>query len=115
MVSDVTTIFSEETFAAWLDGMLSPEDEKAFVEMCVSDADMQEIFDANDAVDYVYEDMVENGYELPDVLLADFALPYVSSVDAEYDDMPEYDDEGELYVDEESDNDDTEDDMEVWF
>ncbi|MDO5526031.1 MAG: hypothetical protein Q4F85_08120 [Prevotella sp.] len=115
MVSNVTTIFSEETFAAWLDGMLSPEDEKTFVEMCASDADMLEILDANDAVDYVYEDMVESGYDLPDDLLVDFDLPYVALSDSEYDDIPEYDDGSEQYVDGESDYNDTLDDVEAWF
>lgn len=106
---------SEETFAAWLDGMLSPEEEKTFVEVCASNADMQEILDANDAVDYVYEDIVGNGYDLPECLLVDFELPYLASSDLEYGDVAEYDDAFELYVDEDSDSSDTIDNVDVWF
>ena len=34
---------SEETFAAWLDGMLSPEEEREFMNECAHNAEIQEL------------------------------------------------------------------------
>lgn len=68
---------SEETFAAWLDGMLSPEEESDLLREMAGNEELQEILDANDQVEETFEEMVENGYELPEELDEDFALPFI--------------------------------------
>ena len=80
---------SEETFAAWLDGMLSPEEEREFMNECAHNAEIQELLDANDQVEDSYEHLMDNGYELPDELNGDFHIP----------DIYEAEDEVEPYVD----------------
>lgn len=80
---------SEETFAAWLDGMLSPEEEREFMNECAHNAEIQELLDANDQVEDSYEHMMDNGYELPDELNGDFHIPEIY----------ETEDEVEPYVD----------------
>lgn len=87
---------SEETFAAWLDGTLSTEGESRFLEACANSVEIQELLDANDQVDESFEDMIENGYELPDEFNTDFELPeiYGASADVEeyvYADVEAYD------------------------
>lgn len=79
---------SEETFAAWLDGTLSAEDEILFLEACATNREVQELLDANDQVDESFENLIENGYELPEVLQADFELPDI--YDHSDDDIEEY-------------------------
>ena len=104
MVDNYSPAVSEEVFAAWLDGTMSEEEETAFQIVCVSDADMQEILDANDQVDEDYEYMVEVGYDLPYEFKNDFDIPQIAI----------YDDEGELspYDDVESYNQDDVDENE---
>ena len=80
---------SEETFAAWLDGMLSPEEEREFMNECAHNAEIQELLDANDQVEDSYEHLMDNGYELPDELNGDFHIPEIY----------EAEDEVEPYVD----------------
>lgn len=87
---------SEETFAAWLDGTLSAEDESRFLEMSANSSEIQELLDANDQVDESFEGMIENGYELPEEFNTDFKLPeiYDDSADIEeyeYDEVEPYD------------------------
>lgn len=87
---------SEETFAAWLDGTLSAEDERHFLEMSANSTEIQELLDANDQVDESFEGMIENGYELPEEFNTDFELPeiYDDSTDIEeyeYDEVEPYD------------------------
>ena len=91
---------SENIFAAWLDGTLTPEEDAAFMEQCAASQELRDILDANDQVDEYYEDMVEGGYELPEELSSDFDLPYIAG-DADdangdiypYDEMEPYEDE----------------------
>ena len=88
----------ENTFAAWLDGALTPEEEGAFMDYCSHDNEIQEILDANDQVEETYEEMVDNGYELPFEMYGDFELPSIN--DGDYD----------SYTSCEYDNDDYEED-----
>lgn len=67
----------ENTFSSWLDGTLSPEEEAAFMDFCASNPEMQEIMEANDQLDETYEALVEDGYELPADIMADFIIPQV--------------------------------------
>lgn len=67
----------ENTFSSWLDGTLSPEEEAAFMDFCASNLEMQEIMEANDQLDETYEALVEDGYELPADIMADFIIPQV--------------------------------------
>lgn len=97
---------SEETIAAWLDGMLSAEDESLFLEECTNNADIQELLDANDQVDESFEEMIENGYELPDEFRSDFDIPkiYSGSADGDeyvYDEVVPYDYNDDSDVDDE--------------
>ncbi len=87
---------SEETFAAWLDGTLSAEDERLFLEASAGNTELQELLDANDQIDESFENIIENGYELPDEFETEFDLPeiHASSADVEeyvYDDPEPYD------------------------
>lgn len=114
---------SEEVFAAWLDGTLSAEDESLFLETCANNKDIQELLDANDQVDESFENMVENGYELPDEFQTDFDIPEIydnSDDDIEeygdddvesYDDYQEDDDEDDSGIDDETFNSQTETDV----
>lgn len=71
----------ENTFSSWLDGTLSPEEETAFMDFCASNPEMQEIMEANDQLDETYEALVEDGYELPADIMADFIIPQVGDDD----------------------------------
>lgn len=71
----------ENTFSSWLDGTLSPEEEIAFMDFCASNPEMQEIMEANDQLDETYETLVEEGYELPTDIMADFIIPQVGDDD----------------------------------
>lgn len=91
---------SEETFASWLDGTLSATDEQLFIESSASNAELQELLDANDQIDENFEEMIENGYELPAEFQADFDLPVIHDDSAEvdeyvYDDVEPYELEGD--------------------
>lgn len=68
---------TEEVFAAWLDGSLTAEEQRLFVDECAQDADLQQLLDASDAVDDTFEDIVGGGYSLPDELYGDFCLPEI--------------------------------------
>lgn len=81
MADNNTDFFNvENTFSAWLDGTLSPEEENSFMDFCASNPDMQEIMEANDQFDETYENIVEDGYELPDDLLYDFVIPQTDTI-----------------------------------
>lgn len=74
--------FSEEQFAAWLDGTMSPDEEQLFMQECASNPDMQSLLDANDNIDDSFEEMIANGYEMPEELYADsFQLPEIGDFD----------------------------------
>lgn len=80
MADNYTNFFDvENTFSAWLDGTLSQEEEKSFMDFCASNSDMQEIMEANDQLDETYESIVEDGYELPQEILDDFVIPRIET------------------------------------
>lgn len=80
MADNYTNFFDvENTFSAWLDGTLSLEEEKSFMDFCASNSDMQEIMEANDQLDETYESIVEDGYELPQEILDDFVIPQIET------------------------------------
>lgn len=80
MADNYTNFFDvESTFSAWLDGTLSQEEEKSFMDFCASNSDMQEIMEANDQLDETYESIVEDGYELPQEILDDFVIPQIET------------------------------------
>lgn len=80
MADNYTNFFDvENTFSAWLDGTLSQEEEKSFMDFCASNSDMQEIMEANDQLDETYESIVEDGYELPQEILDDFVIPHIET------------------------------------
>lgn len=83
----------ENTFSSWLDGILSPEEEAAFMNFCASNLEMQEIMEANDQLDETYEMLVENGYELPAEMMDGFILPQVEANDVySYDELSNVED-----------------------
>lgn len=80
MADNYTNFFDvENTFSAWLDGTLSQEEEKSFMDFCASNSDIQEIMEANDQLDETYESIVEDGYELPQEILDDFVIPQIET------------------------------------
>lgn len=80
MADNYTNFFDvENTFSAWLDGTLSQEEEKSFMDFCASNSDMQEIMEAIDQLDETYESIVEDGYELPQEILDDFVIPQIET------------------------------------
>lgn len=80
MADNYTNFFDvENTFSAWLDGTLSQEEEKSFMDFCASNSDMQEIMEANDQLDETYESIVEDGYELSQEILDDFVIPRIET------------------------------------
>lgn len=68
----------QETFAAWLDGMLPPDEEDAFKELFSTNSELQDLLDANDQIDENFEQMIDDGYELPEEFLVDFELPQIA-------------------------------------
>lgn len=98
---------SEETFAAWLDGMLSPEEEREFMNECAHNAEIQELLDANDQVEDSYEHLMDNGYELPDELNGDFHIPEIYEAEDEVEPYVDVD-EVEPYEVDDDDYDDSE-------
>ncbi len=100
MDNNYSPIISEESFAAWLDGTMSYEQESAFLKACSDDKDLQELLDANDQVEDDYEDMVEYGYELPYEFNRDFDIPQVEDLSVSdnlysYDDIEPYEQDSE--------------------
>ena len=93
---------SEELFAAWLDGTLSPGEESRFMDMVAGSEEIQELMDANDQTEETYENMMTDGYEMPEELQDDFELPYIG----DNDDIEPYD--GEPYDDDETSDDQAE-------
>ena len=76
--------FTEEDFAEWLDGNLSPEEELDFLQNSENDPFFAELLDANDQIDADYELLNETGYELPQELFTDFELPTFGDVQDDY-------------------------------
>lgn len=74
-------LMSEETFAAWLDGTMSPAEEENFMQAVASDPELAEILDANDEVEDSYESMVEIGFEQPDWFDEEFDIPVIAEFD----------------------------------
>lgn len=67
-------VLTEEQLAAYLDGMLSPEESNMVEEIIASDPEMEEILETIDSIDSSYINEVDN--ELPIECLADdFSLP----------------------------------------
>lgn len=94
-------VLSEEQMAAYLDGMLSTEENNMVEELIDSNPDMEEIQDALDSVDATF--LYETNEEIPIECLADdFALPGIIYEDEHVD---ESFDSGE-YADSDSYNDD---------
>lgn len=88
--------YSEESVAAWLDGNLDPEADSAFIGLLSSDARLAEILDAYDDVESVFENLIEDGYEIPPDFNFDFMLPEIDTATEEdrisyhYDSYGEY-------------------------
>ncbi|MGM9869147.1 MAG: hypothetical protein ACI30R_05930 [Sodaliphilus sp.] len=97
---------SEETFAAWLDGSLSPEEEREFMNEAAHNAEIQELLDANDQVEDSYEQMIHEGYVMPDEFNTDFQLPEIYNPD---DEVEPYDVESDVEPYEVDDDDDDDD------
>lgn len=85
-------IVSEEMFAAWLDGNLSYEDQQFVEQQLMDDPEMQELLVANEQVEEDYNDMITNGYEMPDELMSDFELQPIEVIEDYEDDMDADDD-----------------------
>ena len=104
---------SEELFAAWLDGTLSPGEESRFMDMAAGSEEIQELMEANDQTEETYENMMTDGYEMPEELQDDFELPYIGDNDdiEPYDDDETSDDQAEEdYCDTDADEEDSESD-----
>lgn len=99
---------SEELFAAWLDGTLSPGEESRFMDMAAGSEEIQELMDANDQTEETYENMMTDGYEMPEELQDDFELPYIE----DNDDIEPYDDDETSDEQTEADSCDTDTDEE---
>lgn len=99
---------SEELFAAWLDGTLSPGEESRFMDMAAGSEEIQELMEANDQTEETYENMMTDGYEMPEELQDDFELPYIG----DNDDIEPYDDDETSDEQTEADSCDTDTDEE---
>ncbi|MGM9688128.1 MAG: hypothetical protein ACI3YD_03685 [Alloprevotella sp.] len=75
---DAFQTVDEQTFAAWADGKLTPQEEQAFMAELDDNPGLAELFEAYDQIEADYEQMVEQGYTLPEELQHDFDLPEVS-------------------------------------
>lgn len=93
MNAKFTPAISEEIFAAWLDGNVTPEQDSAISQMCATDPQLQEILDASDDVDQEYENLIEDGYPLPEEFEDDFELPYIEVAADEEENAVTMDDE----------------------
>ena len=80
MANFYNPVISEETFAAWLDGAMSSEQEAMFLDACSHNEDLQELLDANDQIEEDYEYFVENGIVLPSEFEADFDIPQITDI-----------------------------------
>ncbi len=80
MANFYNPVLSEETFAAWLDGAMSSEQEAMFLDACSHNEDLQELLDANDQIEEDYEYFVENGIVLPSEFEADFDIPQITDI-----------------------------------
>ena len=74
------TAVSEETFAAWLDGAMSYDQEAMFLDACAHNEELQELLDANDQIEEDYEYFVENGVVLPFEFGTDFDIPQIIDI-----------------------------------
>lgn len=108
MNAKFTPAISEEIFAAWLDGNVTPEQDSAISQMCATDPQLQEILDASDDVDQEYENLIEDGYPLPEEFEDDFELPYIEVAADEEENAVTMDDEI-LPYENEKDNDGNDD------
>ena len=100
MANFYNPVISEETFAAWLDGALSSEQEAMFLDTCSHNEELQELLDANDQVEEDYENLVESGIVLPSEFEGDFDIPQIldTSNDEEiqsYDQIEPYEEDEE--------------------
>lgn len=102
MANYYSPAISEENFAAWLDGAMSPEQEMMFLDACSQNEDLQELLDANDQIEEDYDNLVENGFVLPYEFESDFEIPQVDVIE---DDEDVYD-YGQLEPYEQDDSDD---------
>lgn len=108
MANFYNPVISEETFAAWLDGAMSSEQEAMFLDACSHNEDLQELLDANDQIEEDYEYLVENGVILPSEFEADFDIPQIIDISNDeelysYDQIEPYEQDDED-VFEETDN-----------
>lgn len=123
MESYFNPAISEETYAAYLDGMLPEEDAKAVEELIESDPHLSEIQSDIDAIDSSY--IFDHDIEIPVECLADdFSLPLFDM--AFEDEMPSYltveeytedDEPGHDTIDTDTDNidfDETDSETEDW-
>ena len=78
MANFYNPVISEETFAAWLDGAMSSEQEAMFLDACSHNEGLQELLDANDQVEEDYENLVESGIVLPSEFEGDFDIPQIT-------------------------------------
>ena len=80
MANFYNPVISEETFAAWLDGAMSSEQEAMFLDACSHNEGLQELLDANDQIEEDYENLVESGIVLPSEFEADFDIPQITDI-----------------------------------
>lgn len=78
MANFYNPVISEETFAAWLDGAMSSEQEAMFLDACSHNEGLQELLDANDQIEEDYENLVESGIVLPSEFEGDFDIPQIT-------------------------------------
>lgn len=103
-------VLSEEQFAAYLDGMLSTEDNNMVEELIDAIPEMDEIRDVIDSVDYNY--IYECDNEVPIECMADdFTLPTIDTDFGSSDDTFSDERYSEMEYDELSDEQDDEDYM----
>ena len=93
---------SEETFAAWLDGALTSEQEAMFLDTCSHNEELQELLDANDQIEEDYENLVESGIVPPSEFDGDFDIPHIT--DTSNDEELYSDDQIEPYEQDDEDN-----------
>lgn len=91
MTNSITSKISEETLAAWLDNMMSEAETTEFMKEFGNEPLLSEVLDANDDVVETYENMIEEGYDIPIELDQDFELPHIPDI--------EYQDDLELFSD----------------
>ncbi len=84
MMSEIKDLpFSEELLASWLDNMMTPEEASEFEKLFIDNEDVQQILDANDAIEESYEEFIETNEELPEELFGDFQIPMGQDIFAE--------------------------------